>query len=331
MRILVTGGAGYIGSHTCKALFHNGFKPIVFDNLSTGHDWAVKWGELIRGDLLDKAAIKKTLLSHNIEAVVHFAASAYVGESMSNAKKYFENNVMGTFNLLCAMLDTGVKTIVFSSSCSTYGIPHTLPIPVTHPQHPISPYGDSKLMGERMIHWFGQIHGFSWIALRYFNAAGADHEGETGEVHDPETHLIPLVIDAAMGSRPPVQVFGTDYPTRDGTAVRDYIHVTDLSEAHVLALRYLLHQESRSLALNLGTGQGYSVKEVINEVRRVGGRPVPFEETARRDGDPAELVADPGDAHNLLGWSPRWNFQGIIQTAWHWHEGYLNRDCHEKN
>lgn len=321
-RILVTGGAGYIGSHTCKTLFQNGFEPVVLDNLSTGHAWAVKWGALVRGDILDRSAVESALRAFDIEAVVHFAACAYVGESMSNANKYLENNVAGTLNLLSAMLNTGVKTVVFSSSCSTYGIPQTVPIPVTHPQHPISPYGDSKLMGERMLYWFGQIHGFSWAALRYFNAAGADPEGELGEVHEPETHLIPLAIEAAHGRRPALKIFGTDYPTRDGTAVRDYIHVQDLAEAHVLALRYLRDGGS-SIALNLGTGKGHSVQEVVAMVGRIANLPVPFHEAPRRKGDPAELVADPEAAYAELGWHARYDLEGIIQTALQWQNSAL--------
>ena len=317
MRVLVVGGAGYIGSHTAKALHQAGYTPVVFDNLSMGHRWAVKWGPLVEGDILDPLALCAAL-QDGVQAVIHFAANAYVGESMEQPGKYFRNNVVGTLNLLEAMREAGVRHIVFSSSCATYGIPQQVPIAETHPQDPINPYGESKRMGERLLRWFGECHGLRWVALRYFNAAGADPEGELGEVHEPETHLVPLVIGAALGSRPPVRVFGTDYPTPDGTAIRDYIHVVDLAQAHVRALEYLW-EGGASDAFNLGTGTGHSVRQVIGTVERVGGREVPFVEAPRRSGDPPELVADTAKAKRVLGWQARWDLEGIVKTAWRWH------------
>lgn len=318
MNVLVTGGAGYIGSHTAKALHRAGFTPIVLDNLSMGHAWAVKWGPLVQADLADREALLSAMRAHRVEAVIHFAASAYVGESMQNPAKYFRNNVTGTLNLLEAMQEAGVRHLVFSSSCATYGIPQELPIPEEHPQQPINPYGESKLMGERLLRWFGECHGLGWVALRYFNAAGADPEGELGEEHEPETHLIPLVIGAALGVRGPVRVFGTDYPTPDGTAIRDYIHVSDLAQAHLRALEYLV-QGGASQAFNLGTGVGHSVLEVIQTVERLGGRQVPFEEAPRRPGDPPVLVARAQKAASELGWKAQFSPEEIIGTAWRWH------------
>jgi len=320
MRILVTGGAGYIGSHTAKRLATNGHEPIVFDDLSQGHDWAVKWGPLERGSLADPARLADVFGRYDIGGVVHFAASALVGESMTNPGRYFQNNTVGTLNLLEAMRAAGVRTLVFSSTCATYGNPVRVPIDETHPQAPVNPYGESKLMVEKMLRWYGEIHGLRWIALRYFNAAGADPDGDIGEDHDPESHLIPLVIGAALGTRPPVKMFGTDYPTPDGTAVRDYIHVADLADAHLRALDRLGAGEA-SQAINLGTGSGHSVREVVDTVARIGGRPVPVVESPRRDGDPAELVAAPGRAQQMLGWTPRHAaLETIVRHAWTWHE-----------
>jgi UDP-arabinose 4-epimerase len=321
MNVLVVGGAGYIGSHTAKTLKQAGHTPVVFDNLSTGHRWAVRWGPLVEADLADKNAILHILRDHQIEAVIHFAANAYVGESMQNPAKYFRNNVANMLNLLEAMHESGVRQMVFSSSCATYGIPERVPISEDFPQSAISPYGESKLMGEKMLKWFGECYGMGWVALRYFNASGADPGGEIGEIHDPETHLIPLVIDAALGRRPPVKIFGTDYPTPDGTAIRDYIHVMDLANAHVRSVQYLL-EGGRPAAFNLGTGQGSSVREVIAAVERVGGSKVPAEEAPRRPGDPPALVADPTRARQVLGWEARYTEIGqIVQTAWRFAEG----------
>lgn len=316
MNVLVVGGAGYIGSHTAKTLKKAGHNPVVLDNLSTGHRWAVRWGPLIEADLADKKAILQAIRDHQIEAVIHFAANAYVGESMQNPAKYFRNNVANMLNLLEAQHESGIKHMVFSSSCTTYGIPERVPISEDFPQSAISPYGESKLMGEKMLKWFGECYGLGWVALRYFNASGADPEGEIGEVHDPETHLIPLVIDAALGKRPPVRIFGTDYPTPDGTAIRDYIHVMDLADAHVRALQYLL-EGGESTAFNLGTGHGHSVREVITAVEQVGGCKVPAEEAPRRAGDPPALVADPSKARRILGWEAQYReLNQIVETAW---------------
>ncbi|MCS7068360.1 MAG: UDP-glucose 4-epimerase GalE [Meiothermus sp.] len=320
MNVLVVGGAGYIGSHTAKTLKKAGHNPVVLDNLSTGHRWAVRWGPLVEADLADKKAVLQAMRDHRIEAVIHFAANAYVGESMQNPAKYFRNNVANMLNLLEAQHESGIQYMVFSSSCTTYGIPERVPISEDFPQSAISPYGESKLMGEKMLKWFGECYGLGWVALRYFNASGADPEGEIGEVHDPETHLIPLVIDAALGKRPPVKIFGTDYPTPDGTAIRDYIHVMDLADAHVRALQYLL-EGGESTAFNLGTGHGHSVLEVINTVERVGGRKVPAEAAPRRAGDPPALVADPTKARRVLGWEARNpSLHQIVETAWRFAE-----------
>jgi UDP-glucose-4-epimerase GalE len=318
--ILVTGGAGYIGSHTCKALHHAGFTPVTVDNLIYGHREAVRWGPFIEGDLSDKNLLQQVMREHAVAAVVHFAAFAYVGESMQCPEKYFANNVVNTLNLLDAMQGTDVPHIVFSSTCATYGLPKRIPIDETHPQKPVNPYGESKLFVERALHWYEVAHGLKSAALRYFNAAGADAEGDIGEDHTPETHLIPLVIEAALGARPHVDIYGTDYPTPDGTAVRDYIHVTDLGDAHVRALNHLL-AGGDSVALNLGTGQGYSVREVIAAVEQVSGRKVPTRCAPRREGDPPELVADAARANQALGWYPQHStLQNITKTAWDWHQ-----------
>lgn len=319
MNILVTGGAGYIGSHTAKVLATSGHTPVVLDNLSNGHEWAVRWGPFERGDLGDPAWLTGVFHRHRIEAVVHFAASAYVGESMTQPRKYFHNNTVNTLHLLDAMREAGVGRIVFSSTCATYGDPQRLPIDETHPQSPVNPYGESKLFVERILHWYGQAYDLRSVALRYFNAAGADPAGEIGEVHDPETHLLPLVIDAALGTRPPVGVFGTDYPNPDGTAIRDYIHVMDLAAAHVRALDYLA-AGGASTALNLGTGRGHSVREVIAAVEKVGGRPVPRRDSPRRPGDPPSLVADASRARQVLQWTPQHaDIHTIVEHAWRWH------------
>ena len=318
--VLVTGGAGYIGSHTCKALAAAGFAPITLDNLVYGHRWAVKWGPFIQGDLAEPKLLQQVLCTHEIQAVVHFAAYAYVGESMQDPGKYFRNNVVNTINLMDAMVATDVRYLVFSSTCATYGLPEVLPIAEDQPQRPVNPYGESKLFIERALHWYEGAHGLRSVALRYFNAAGADASGEIGEDHDPETHLIPLVIQAALGRRPQVDIYGTDYPTPDGSAIRDYIHVSDLAGAHVKALDYLL-AGGENVALNLGTGQGHSVREVIATVEQIGGRPVPARQAPRRAGDPPVLVAAGERARRLLGWKPRFSdLPTIVATAWRWHE-----------
>ncbi len=319
--VLVTGGAGYIGSHTCKLLAGAGYVPVAFDNLTIGHEWAVKWGPLVNGDLADGDLIRNTLREYEIQALIHFAASADVGESMQNPRKYFRNNAANSLNLLEAMYDADVKTLVFSSTCAIYGIPETIPIPENHPQHPANPYGETKLFVERAMHWYAKAYGLRWAALRYFNASGADPDGEIGEVHDPETHLIPAIIQAALGQRPHIEIYGTDYDTPDGTAIRDYIHVTDLGDAHLSALEHLL-RGGKNIAFNLGTGQGHSVREVIESVERVSGRKVPRKEGPRRPGDPPSLVADARRASEVLGWHPQLpDLDSIVETAWRWHEG----------
>jgi len=319
MRVLVTGGAGYIGSQTAKALARAGHEPVVYDNLSSGHRWAVKWGASVEGDLADTRLLAKTLIAHRIEAILHFAASIQVSESVENPRKYFWNNVVNTLRLLDAALDEGVQAIVFSSSAAVYGDPEKIPIPEDHPTRPVNPYGETKLMMERALEAYGAAYGLRWVALRYFNAAGADPDGELGEEHHPESHLIPLVIQAALGRRPHVEVFGTEYPTPDGTAIRDYIHIVDLADAHVRALEYLA-RGGESVALNLGTGAGHSVREVIAAVGRMGDGKVPFRDAPRRAGDPPILVADPARARELLDWKPQHpDLDSIVQSAWKWH------------
>ena len=316
--ILVTGGAGYVGSHACKALAKAGHRPVVYDNLSRGHRDAVRWGPLVEGALHDTAKLTAALRQHRIDAVMHFAALAYVGESMTDPEGYYRNNVGGTLALLAAMREADVSRIVFSSTCAVYGMPEEMPIRETTPKAPLNPYGETKLAIERALHWYAQAYGLRYTALRYFNAAGADPDGEIGEDHDPETHVIPRVLRAALGTGEPVEIYGTDYPTQDGSAIRDYIHVTDLADAHLRALDNLA-AGGDSGALNLGTGSGCSVKAVIAAVERIGGRPVPRREAPRRPGDPAELVADPTLARQKLGWQPRHSdLDTIIKTALAW-------------
>lgn len=320
--ILVTGGAGYIGSHTAKALARAGFSPIAYDNLHQGHRRAVQWGPLVEGDIGNKEKLLETIDSHEISAVLHFAAFAYVGESMQKPEVYFDNNVRKSLTLLDALVEARVKHVIFSSSCATYGTPSCLPITEDTPQLPVNPYGETKLMFERALRWYAEAHRFSWTALRYFNAAGADPDGELGESHAPETHLIPLVLDSALGRRT-LDVNGDDYPTPDGTCVRDYIHVADLADAHVQALTYLM-DGGKSAALNLGTGHGCSVMQVIHAVEKVVGRKVAYRVCNRRQGDPAVLVADPSLAGEVLGWHPMQSgIDEIVGTAWKWHTGKL--------
>jgi len=317
-RILVTGGAGYIGSHCCKALAAAGFEPVVFDNLHMGHREAVRWGPLIEGDMRDAEALKAAVREARPDAIMHFGALALVGESTAHPERYYAVNVGGTLNLLEAMQRTGVARLVFSSTCATYGEPDRVPITEDTPKRPINPYGATKLACERMMEDFDAAHGLRSVRLRYFNAAGADPEGEIGEWHDPETHLIPLVLVAALGRRPAISIFGTDYPTPDGTALRDYIHVMDLAEAHLAALRHLL-AGGASAAVNLGTGNGASVREVIQTVESVTGRKVPVSEEPRRAGDPPALIADPSRAQKLLKWRARSDLSAMIADAWRWH------------
>jgi UDP-arabinose 4-epimerase len=318
-RVLVTGGAGYIGSHTAKALAQNGIEPVVLDNLSMGHLWAVRWGPFVEGDIADSDLIRDTIRRQRIEGLIHFAANAYVGESIVEPRKYFQNNVANTLKLFDAAIEAGLRDMVFSSSCAVYGAPQRVPVDEEHPQSPVNPYGESKLFAERVLKWYAGAHGLRFVALRYFNAAGADPEGEIGESHDPETHLIPLAIGAALGQRPPLKIFGTDYETPDGTAVRDYVHVSDLADAHVRALDYLAHGGT-STAINLGTGSGHSVLDVARAVERVSGGPVPSEFCERRPGDPPALVARADKACEVLGWTPKFpTLEEIVGTAWKWH------------
>jgi UDP-arabinose 4-epimerase len=313
--ILVTGGAGYIGSHACKALAQEGFTPIAFDNLVLGHRDAVRWGPLVEADIRDEDAVGETIRKYAIEAVIHFAAFAYVGESVGAPAKYYRNNVGGTLSLLDACRSAGVDKLVFSSSCATYGVPDVLPITEAAPQRPINPYGRTKLVVEQVLADYAHAYGSRHIALRYFNAAGADPDGEIGERHDPETHLIPLALLAAAGRREALEVFGEDYDTPDGTCIRDYIHVTDLARAHVLALRHLL-DGGDSLALNLGSGSGSSIREVIGSVEHVTGRKVPHVTKPRRPGDPPVLYADPSLAKERLGFETELSdLNTIVGTA----------------
>jgi len=320
LSILVTGGAGYIGSHACKSLARAGYNPVVFDNLSRGHREAVRWGPLIEGNLADRDMLVSTLIRHEVTAVMHFAAHAYVGESVANPAMYYRNNLGGSLALVEAMRETRVDKVVFSSTCATYGIPADTPIRESAPQLPVNPYGETKLAIERALHWYGEAYGLRSVSLRYFNAAGADSEGEIGELHEPETHLVPLVLQTALAQRPHVDIYGTDYPTADGTAIRDYIHVEDLAEAHLRALEHLC-AGGESMALNLGTGRGYSVREVIATAESICGRAISWRDAARRPGDPPVLVADSSRAAERLGWQPqRSDLRTIIRTAFAWHE-----------
>lgn len=318
MKVLVTGGAGYIGSHTCKELARQGHTPVVYDNLCTGHREFVKWGDFVHGDILDTQRLRACLRGYRPDGIIHFAAFAYVGESVADPGKYFRNNVSGTLSILDAMRDEGVANIVVSSTCAVYGQPEQIPIAETCPTSPINPYGASKLFMERMLADYQVAHGLNWAALRYFNAAGCDAEGEVGEWHDPETHLIPRVIWAALGRIPRVEVFGADYPTPDGTCIRDYVHVRDLAAAHVLALQHCLDgKESRPF--NLGTGTGMSVKEIIDGVARISGTAVPHAFKDRRPGDPARLVADAESSRAALGWRCRCSSpEYILESALRW-------------
>ena len=319
MQILVTGGAGYIGSHTAKALSQAGYEPVVFDSMEYGHRSAVQWGPLEIGDLGDAEALRRVLRKYSFAAAIHFAAYISVGESVREPGKYFRNNFGNTLNLLDGLREAGVGRIVFSSTAAVYGDPLQVPIPEDHRLQPVSPYGDSKLMMERAIGWYGQAYGLRSVVLRYFNAAGADPDGQLGENHEPETHLIPLAIRAALGKGPELHLFGTDYPSVDGTAVRDYVHVSDLAAAHVLAVRYL-EQGGESTVCNLGTGTGITVRQVIDMVEEVSGRKAPVRLSPRREGDAPELVAEASRARTVLGWTPaRSDLRSIIESAYRWH------------
>ena len=320
-RVLVTGGAGYIGSHACKALHRAGYHVVVYDNLGAGHREAVRYGDFVQGDITDPAAVRAALRDHRIGGVMHFAAFLDVGESVREPAKYFRNNVTGALTVLEAMAVEGVPHFVFSSTCATYGEPIETPIAETHPQNPINSYGESKLAVERALPHFARAHGLHYAALRYFNAAGADPDGEIGEDHTPEVHLIPRAIEAATGG-PGLQVFGDDYPTPDGTCLRDYIHVSDLADAHVKALEAIA-ETGKSGAYNLGTGHPHSVKEVIDTVGSVVGKPVPWTLAPRRAGDPAVLYAAPHKAQAELHWRPRFaDLDSIVRTAWGWHHAH---------
>lgn len=321
MKIVVTGGAGYIGSHTCKVLAQKKHTPIVIDNLVYGHEESVKWGPLYKEDILNTESLTQILVKEKPDAIIHFAAYAYVGESVTDPLKYYRNNVIGSLSLLNAMKQAGVNKLVFSSTCATYGIPTTVPIHEEHPQNPINPYGQTKLNVEKILIDFGFAYNLKSVALRYFNAAGADKDGEIGEEHDPETHLIPLAIQATLNPNKPLTVMGTDYSTKDGTCIRDYIHVTDLAEAHVLALEYLYKAETNFSYFNLGTGQGASVNDVISMVEKVSGKKVRCKHGERRPGDPPVLVADGEKAKSILGWNPKHSsLENIISTAFRWHQ-----------
>lgn len=323
MTILVTGGAGYIGSHTVKILSNFGYEVIILDNLVYGHQDLVEnvlKVKLIKGDLSDRQLLLEIFNNYHIEAVIHFAAYAYVGESVTNPAKYYRNNVASTLNLLEVMESASVKNIVFSSTCATYGIPNHIPINETHPQNPINPYGASKLMVERILRDFSNAYGLNYVCFRYFNAAGADSEGKLGEDHTPETHLIPLVLLTALGKRDSICVFGNDYDTPDGTCIRDYIHVEDLGMAHILGLKYIMNG-GKSDVFNLGNGNGFSVKEVIETAKEVTGKNIKVEFGDRRKGDPPILVGSGEKAKKILKWQPKYaDLEIIIRHAWHWHQ-----------
>ena len=322
--ILVTGGAGYIGSHAVKAMKAAGLKPLIFDNLSTGHRSFVKDTPLFEGDICDAGRLDQVFREYSIEGVMHFAGKALVGESTRNPDVYYQTNLVGGLNLLGAMKKAGVRFLIFSSTCATYGKPERVPIREDHPQNPVNPYGETKLAVERAMRRFHEAYGLEYLSLRYFNAAGADADGEFGESHDPETHLIPLALEAAVGRNADVQVFGTDYPTPDGTCLRDYIHVSDLASAHAAGLRALIEGRVQSQAINLGTGRGHSVREVIETVRRITGRDFRVRDAARREGDPPELVAAVDRAKEVLGWSAvESDLETIVSSAWKWRLRFL--------
>ena len=318
--ILIVGGAGYIGAHINKILNKNGYETLVFDNLSYGHEEFVKWGAFENGDLGNIEDIRRIFRNYPITAVLHFAAFTYVGESVEDPQKYYRNNVCNTLNLLQVMLEFGIKKIVFSSTCATYGNPVEIPITENHIQNPINPYGRGKLMVENILSDYSEAYHLKYVSLRYFNAAGADPDTEIGEEHNPETHLIPLVLDAASGKRKNINIFGTDYSTEDGTCIRDYIHVTDLADAHLKALKYLENGGSSDY-FNLGNGSGFSVKEVIEEAKKITGKEIVAVETERRAGDPPILVGSSEKIRSVLNWEPKYSdLSVIIETAWKWHE-----------
>lgn len=317
--ILVIGGAGYIGSHMVRILAKQGYSPVVFDNLSKGHREAVANYPFELGDLGDKARLTEVFKKYGIEAVMHFAAFAEVGESVKEPSKYYHNNVAKVLDLLDALVENDIKYFVFSSTAATFGEPIRPKIDESHPQNPINPYGNTKLMVEKILADFDTAYGLKATALRYFNASGADDSGEIGESHNPETHLIPIVLQAATGKRASIKMFGTDYPTPDGTCVRDYVHVNDLARAHILALEKMF-KDNVSERFNLGSGNGFSVAEIVKEAKRITGIDFTVEKAPRRDGDPAVLVADSAKAERILGWKPQYNLTRIIETAWNWEQ-----------
>jgi UDP-glucose-4-epimerase GalE len=316
LAILVVGGAGYIGSHAAHELRRRNYEVIIYDNLVTGHATLAQGFELVEADILNSAKLAHAL--RRVDAVMHFAAHAYVGESVVNPRKYFQNNVLGGLSLLNAALDGGVRKFIFSSSCAVYGVPAKVPITEDLPRSPVNPYGVTKLIFEQALESYSPAYGLGYVSLRYFNAAGADEKGTIGEIHSPETHLIPSAFEAIRGERPALEIFGDKYPTADGTCLRDYIHVNDLAEAHVLALDYLTG--GSSVALNLGTGRGHSVREVLAMIKRVTGHEVPCRVAPPRPGDPPELVADPTRAQDLLKWKAKRSLEEIVTTAWKWAE-----------
>lgn len=318
--ILVVGGAGYIGSHTNKELAKKEYTTLTYDNLIYGNQSAVKWGTFIKGDLSDIESLRKVFREHSIDAVIHFAAFAYVGESVNDPQKYYINNVLNTLNLLKVMIEFDCKYLIFSSTCATYGTPLNIPMDETHLQNPINPYGRSKLMVETILKDYAQAYGLKYVSLRYFNAAGADFDSEIGENHNPETHLIPLLLDVALGIREDISIFGIDYDTKDGTAIRDYIHVTDLALAHIKALEYILNGGD-SEVFNLGTGHGASIYDIIRTVEEVTGNRIKIKFEKARTGDPAVLISDSSKANVVLNWYPKYsNLENIIKTAWVWHK-----------
>jgi UDP-glucose 4-epimerase len=323
MLVLVTGGAGYIGSHTVRVLRERGYDVLVLDSMEFGHQEAIGDTPLVRGNIADAALLDRLFAEHPIEAVIHFAAYKAAGESMEQPGRYFENNVCGTLVLLEAMTRAGVQRFIFSSSCSVYGTPDVLPVSEANPLHPESPYAETKRMVEQMLHWFDVVHGLRFVSLRYFNAAGAALDGSIGEDPTFTLNLIPLVMKAALGKIPAVQIFGTDYPTPDGTAIRDYIHVLDLAGAHVKALEYLMTHD-QSEFVNLGTGHGSSVQEIIDLARKVSGVDIPVKYTDRRPGDPVAIWADNTKARTLLGWQPQYDLETILRSAWRWHSTHPN-------
>ena len=318
-KVLITGGCGYIGSHANKLLSESGYDTVVLDNLVHGHREFAQWGRFVQMDLADREGLENLLAAEKFDSVLHFAGYAYVGESVTDPAKYYQNNVTGTLNLLAAMITSGTDKLIFSSSCATYGIPQVLPLTEDHPQRPINPYGHSKLMVEQMLADFDRAYGLRSVSLRYFNAAGAAPGAGIGEWHDPETHLIPLALLAALGKIPAVKIFGSDYDTPDGTCLRDYVHVDDLAQAHLLALEHLA-KGGNSGCFNLGNGSGFSVKEVIATARKVSGKEIQAEVAPRREGDPPRLVASSEKAKRVLGWKPKYTgLEEIVRTAWEWH------------